>query len=252
MNAAIRVEALKLMRSPVGVITTLAVVGGLVAVLGGITIGVRSGNPDVIAQAGPIAVPGWSGLLAGAVQISAVAGILGCGVVLAWMFGREFTDGTIVGLFALPVGRGRIALGKLTVYLIWAGLVGVALVVGVLVLGLLLGYGPPDADADAGFGLARLWLLAMFTAGVALPVAWLATVTRSLLAAVGGTIGVAVVAQVGALAGAGGWMPPAAPALWAMSPDETVAPAQLALTGAVAVVFAVLTCRAWSRLQLDR
>lgn len=32
---------------------------------------------------------------------------------MAWSFGREFTEGTISGLFALPVGRATIAFVKI-------------------------------------------------------------------------------------------------------------------------------------------
>ncbi|WP_193597439.1 ABC transporter permease [Microbacterium sp. YJN-G] len=250
MRAAISVEAIKLTHSLVGAIATLAVVLGILGLLGGITAGVAGGNPELIAQAGPAAVLNWHGLLAGATQITAVATVLGFGIVLAWMFGREFIDGTITGLFALPISRGRIALGKLLVYALWATLVSTALVLGVVMLGLLAGYGPLDGDGWASLG--RLWALALLSAGIAIPVAWIATLTRSLLGAVAGTIALVVAAQVGALAGAGGWMPLAAPALWAMTDGAAVSMLQLSLTVALALLFTALTWLAWSRLQLDR
>lgn len=250
MTAALRVEALKLARSRVGVIATLALVLGMVALLGGITAGVAGGNPELIAQAGPAASLDWNGLLAGAAQITSVATVLGFGIVLAWIFGREFTDGTITGLFALPVTRSRIALAKLTVYALWVSLVSLVLTLAVLALGLLIGYGPPPTDAWAALG--RLGVLAMLSGGIAVVVAWIATLTRSLLAAVGGTIALVVIAQIGALTGAGGWVPLAAPALWAMSSGTAVTTVQLALTVALVMGFAILTCTSWSRLQLDR
>ncbi|RCS66102.1 ABC transporter permease [Brachybacterium sp. JB7] len=250
MSAALRVEALKLTRSPVGVVATLAIVVGILALLAGITVGIAGGNPELIAKAGPAATLTWQGLLAGAAQITAAASILGFGIVLAWMFGREFVDGTITGLFALPIARSRIALAKLTVYALWAASVSIALTLGLLALGLLIGYGPPSPDTWAALG--RLGALAMLSASVAVPVAWLATLTRSLLAAAGGAIGLVVAAEVGALAGAGGWLPFAAPALWAMSDGTAVAPAQLALAAGVGPVCTMLVCFSWSRLQLDR
>ncbi len=250
MIAALRVEALKLTRSLVGVIATLAIVLGMVGLLAGITAGVAGGNPEVIAQAGPAAALNWGGLLAGAAQIIAVAALLGFGIVLAWTFGREFSDGTITGLFALPISRTRIALAKLTVYLIWATLVSAAAVLGVFILGLLIGYGTPTNENWAGLG--RLWAVAMLSAGLAIPVAWITTLTRSLLAGVASTIALIALAQVGALAGAGGWMPFAAPALWAMSNGTAITPAQLALTTGFAIAFIPLLCWSWSHLQLDR
>lgn len=250
MRAVVRVEALKLVCSPVGVISTLAIVVGVFALLAGITTGVAAGNAELIAQAGPAATLDWGGLLAGAAQIAAVASLLGFGIVLAWMFGREFADGTITALFALPIPRRTIALGKLVVYAVWAALAGAAVTLGVLVLGLLAGYGTPTAEAWASLG--RLWVLTVLSAGIAVPVAWIATLTRSLLAAVSGTIALVVIAQIGALAGAGGWMPLAAPALWAMSGGTAVNTLQLALPVAFALVFAGLVCLSWSRLQLVR
>lgn len=250
MRAAIRAEALKLTHSQVGVIATLAFVAGTLALLGGITAGVAAGNQELIAQAGPTGVLNWNGLLAGAAQITAVAAVLCFGIVLAWMFGREFSEGTITGLFALPVTRGGIALAKLAVFAVWAVVVNVPLTAGVLVLGLALGYGPPDAETWVALG--RLFILVLFSAGIAVPIAWIATLARSLLAAVGCTVALVVIAQVGTLAGAGGWMPLAAPALWALSSGAAVTGAQLALTLAVPGVFAGLVCLSWSRLQLDR
>ena len=250
MKAAVRVETLKLTRSPVGVIGTIALVAGTFALLGGITAAVAQGNPDLTAKAGPAAELTWHGLISGAVQITVAAGFLGFGVVLAWIFAREFTDGTITGLFALAISRQRIALAKLTVYALWVAMVSLALMVGLLAMGLVLGYGAPDADTWVGLG--RVGVLALLTGALAVPVAWVATLSRSLLAGVGTAIGLVIIAQVGALAGAGGWMPFAAPALWAMSNGTVVTFAQLAVCVGLALVSAWLVCGSWSRLQLDR
>jgi ABC-2 type transport system permease protein len=246
--AAVRAEALKLLRSPVGLVATLAIVAGTLALLGGITAAVSGGDPGLAAKAGVAATLDWSGLLAGAEQVTAVGGLIGFGVVLAWMFGREFADGMITGLFALPVGRGRIALAKIVVHLTWTACAGLLLAAGVLVLGLLLGYGMPDAATRSGLG--RLVVLAVLTGLIVTPVAWIATVAHSVFAGIGGTVALVVLAQVGALSGAEGWMPLAAPALWAMSDGTAVTAGQLLLVGAVPLVFSLLTCQTWSRLQL--
>ena len=250
MNAALVVEALKLRRSPVGLLATGALLAGTFLLLGGITAAVVDGNPQIIAKAGPAASLDWSGLTAGAAQITSAGTLIAFGLVLAWMFGREFADGTITGLFALPVSRGRIALAKIVVYAGWVLLVSITLPLGILVLGLLLGYGHPDAEV--GGSLARLCLLTALTGAAATPVAWVTTLARSLLAGVGTTILLLVLAQIGVLAGSGGWLPLAAPALWALSGGQAVDLVQLALTAVLALVSATLTGTAWSRLQLDR
>ncbi|MDT0158336.1 ABC transporter permease [Microbacterium sp. ARD32] len=250
MKRAIRVEALKLTRSPVGIVAGLAIVLGLLALLGGISAAVAGGQPELVVKLGPAASADWGGLLSAAAQIMSAGGLLGFGVVLSWMFGREFTDGTITALFALPVGRGRIALAKLVVFLCWAVAVAVASTLGLLALGLLLRYGAPGPDAWVALG--RQLALGALTAVSAIPVAWVATATRSLLAGVASAIALVVLAQVGALAGAGGWMPPAAPALWAISGGTAVSAGQLSLTVAVAALFAAVVAVSWSRLQLHR
>ncbi|MBZ2195361.1 ABC transporter permease [Occultella gossypii] len=250
MNAPIRVEALKLSRSLVGVIGTLALVLGTVALLCGITLSLAGGQPDLVAKMGPTATRDWAGLLSAAAQITAAGGLIGFGTVLAWLFGREFADRTISGLFALPVGRARIALAKIVVYLIWVVAVSLVLGLALLLLGSLFGYGSPDAEAWAGLG--RQWALGMLTGAIAMPVAWVVTLTRSLLAGVGCVIGLVVVTQVAVLAGAGAAMPLAAPALWAMSRGTEVGVAQLAVALICAAAFVALTCASWARLQLNR
>ena len=247
---AARAEALKLRRSPVGVIGTLAVVAGTLGLLGGITVALATGNPEVTAKAGAAATRDWPGLVASAGQITAAGGMLAFGVVLSWIFGREFADGTITGLFALPVGRAHIAAAKFAIYGVWAAAVSVALALGICALGVALGYGAPTAHTWAGLG--RYLVLGALSAAVATPVAWIATVTRSMLAAVGGAIALVVMAQVGALAGVGAWLPLAAPALWAMSGGTAVSAAQLALVVTFGAGGVALTCAAWGRLQLDR
>jgi len=250
VKAAIRVETIKLVRSPVGMIGSLALILGTLALLAGITAALAAGDPALTAKAGIAAALDWGGLLTAAAQIASAGGLLGFGVVLSWIFAREFSDGTITGLFALPITRARIALAKLTVYAAWSVAISVALALGTLVLGLTLGYGWPSPDVWAAFG--RQVVLGVLTAVVATPVAWIASIARSLLAAVGGAIALVVIAQVGVLAGAGGWMPLAAPALWAISNGTGADPVQLSLTLALGVILGVLTCTSWARLQLNR
>ncbi|GGH41283.1 ABC transporter permease [Microbacterium album] len=250
MNAAVRWELRKLLRSPVGVIATAAVVVGVAALSGGMLLAAESGDPQVIAKLGPGAVGGWPGLLSVAAQITAAGGLVAFGVVLSWLFAREFADGTITGLFGLPVGRAAIAAAKLVVYAAWTVAVSFALVPVLVATGVASGFGMPDAESWTG--LARQVGLGILTAAIALPVAWVASVTRSLLGGVAATIGLVVIAQVGVLAGDDGWMPLAAPALWAMSSGSGATPVQLALSLAVGLAFAASTALVWHRLQLDR
>ncbi len=127
-DAAVSVEARKLRAARVVQATTVFLVIGIAAIATGMTLAARSGNADVIAKLGPAAsLPGWEGLIAVVLQITAAAAVLAFGVVLSWLIGREFDDGTITGLFALPVSRTTIVTAKLAVYLLWTLGVSMAL-----------------------------------------------------------------------------------------------------------------------------
>ncbi|MEQ1737765.1 MAG: hypothetical protein ABL886_15330, partial [Rhodoglobus sp.] len=107
---------------------------------------------------------------------------------------------------------------------------------------------------DAGIWemLARQSALGVMCAAITLPVAWAATLSRSVLGGVSVAIGLVVVAQVSVLAGLGGWMPLAGPALWAVSLGTAVTPIQLAMVIPFAAIFVVLTGLSWRQMQLDR
>ena len=96
----------------------------------------------------------------------------------------------------------------------------------------------------------------MLTAALASVAGLAASLGRSLLAGIASVIGVVVLAQVMAIAGAGGWFPFATVGLWATTfgPDlfAVVSPLQLSLVVPTAAVLVWLTIRRWRRLQLDR
>ena len=248
--AALSVEARKLLAARVPLVTLGLLAMGVTAICLSTIIAVSNGSPGIIAKLGPlVAAGGWPGYLNAALQVTAAASAGGCGILLSWSFGREFSEGTIAGLFALPISRGVIATAKMITYLLWsiaaAVIVSAALVCG----GLAAGLGALDA-ADFGVAL-RIPLLVVVTAGMAVPAAWVATLTRGLLGGIATTIVLVASAQVLVFAGVGAWYPPAAPALWALQP--TAENGVALLVGMLApVVFLGLTVVAWRRLQLDR
>lgn len=249
MIAAIRAELLKLRKSLVGRIATAAVILGIVALSAAMLAAARAGRTEVVAKLGPDATPDWHGYLAAATQITAAGGLAGFAIVLAWMFGREFTDRAVHGLFALPVGRAQLATAKLLAYATWGMTVAVILPLLLLGTGLILGLGSPDSTTLGG--LARIGVLALLGTILATPVAWAATLGRSVLAGVGVAIALIVIAQFSVLAGVGGWMPLAAPALWAMSDGRLATFPQTLLVLPFSAIWIALTIWSWRRLQLD-
>ena len=250
MRPAVWAETVKLAGSTVGRVGSIAIVVGISLLSGAMLLAAASGDPQLVAKLGPAATHDWTGFLLAAAQITGAGGLLGFGVVLSWMFGREFGDGTITGLFALPVRRSTIALAKLLIYTVWAIAMSLSLAALLVIVGLVAGLGPFTADTWSA--VARQIALTVMTAAIAAPVAWAATLGRSVLAGVSVSIGIVVVAQVSVLAGLGGWMPLASPALWAISSGEGVTSSQLLLVIPYFAACVLVTAGAWRTMQLDR
>ena len=249
-GVAFAFEGRKAAASRVMVSITVLLLAGVAAIALGMLVAAASGQEQVLAKLGPLAeLDGWARLVGVVVQVTAAGGLGAFGVALSWMFGREFADGTVSALFALPVSRPTIALAKLAVFGVWAVSVAVLLTVVIAVLGFAMGIGVTDA---AGIGeLARVPVLTVLTALIAVPAAWAATIGRGLLPGIGATVIIMVVAQVLAVSDLGTWLPIVAPALWAIAPGSVPAAALLTVPS-VPLVFGALCAFVWSRLQLDR
>lgn len=245
-RALLGFEAAKLVRSGVTRTATLASLL-LVAVttVGGFAAARWAGGTDMGRQAGAlITAPGWSGYVGLAGTSVGITCLLATGIVMAWCVGREFTDGTVIGLLAVPARPAEVAAAKIVVTLLW--LLGVAVTNAVLVSvgGLLLGLPAGGVLTAAG----TIALTGALLGAGALPVMWVATISRGYLAGIGAALAIVVVTNVGAGFGLGTFLPWAIPVLWA-APGNAVPSALLTLPAGVALAGAVLTCRAWSRLE---
>ncbi|MEV0284819.1 ABC transporter permease [Kribbella sp. NPDC050820] len=251
MTVGLVTELTKFVRATVVRASTIIMVLGITLICSSMLLAVRTDDPQLAAKLGPLIHPGgWGGYLTIAAQVTAAASLLGYGVVLSWLFSREFAEGTITGLFAIPVSRPTIATAKLVVYLAWACVTAAALLIALIPAGLAAGLGPVPADVVPA--MARQFVLTVLTAAIATPAAWAATAGRSVLAGIATTIGILVLSQITVVAGTGGWFPFGAPALWAISNGANVTILQLALVVPVLITATGLTLRSWQRLQLDR
>jgi len=250
LRDAVAVEFRKARSSRVLAWTGVLLAVGVTVLAAAMVAAARTGDAGIVAKIGPQAATGdWSALLAVATQITAAAGVLAFGVGISWLYGREFADGTIPGLFGLPVGRGAIAGAKLLVYLAWAVAVTVVTVLLLLAGGFAIGLGVPDTAAVGG--LARLFTLGVLTALIVVPAGWAASVGRGLLPGIAVAVGILVVAQVSVIADLGSWVPFVAPAFWAMHADIS-STAALVVVPVVPLVFGAATVIGWRRLELDK
>ncbi|MBM7503592.1 ABC transporter permease [Agromyces aurantiacus] len=249
-GTAVAVETRKAVASRVLPWTTGIVVVALAALTTGLLAAAAAGDERVLARLGPLAdADGWALLVGTAAQILAAGGFGACGILIAWLYGREFADGTVAALFALPVRRSTLALGKLAVYLAWAALLAAAITLLLAVVGIASGLDRSDPDGAAE--LLRIPVLTLLTAFLAVPAGWVASLARSVLAGIATAIVLLIAAQVCAVLGVGTWFPLVAPALWAIDPASVPWPALLGVL-VVPAAFGGAIAVTWARMQLDR
>jgi ABC-2 type transport system permease protein len=169
----------------------------------------------------------------------AIGGIMLFGMILSWVFGREFADGTLKDLLAVPVARGTILAAKF----ITAGLWSLGLAVIVYLTGLLLGalvglpLGTPELFAN-GSTVVLITTCLVFI--VSTPIALMASVGRGYLLPVGIAMLILAVANVVTLIGWGAYFPWAIPGIYAgfstrVGPLEPASYLLVILTGAAGV-----------------
>lgn len=154
----------------------------------------------------------WPGLLTFLAQIVAVGDLMLFAFIAAWVFGREFADGTMRYLLALPIPRTTIVLAKYTVVAVWSVALNVWLTGLVLVFGwvLRLPGGGPGVLLEGLSGTATAAALMLL---VTTPVALVAGAGRGYLAPLAAALGAVVLAQVTAALGWGGVNPWSIPAV---------------------------------------
>ena len=247
-------EVLKARRSKLPWVTALALVlatgvGGLFMYIQQDPARARSlGLLGTKAQltAGTADWPSYFALLA---QVIAVGGLLVFGLVVVWVFGREFTDRTVKDLLALPTSREAVVVAKFALSAVWCLLLGAQTYALGLMIGAFLDL-PGWAAGAATQGLLRLLVTTVLTIVLTWPFALAASVGRGYLVGVGCMFAALFVAQVTATLGYGQYVPWSVPSLYSglagvgrATPGPTGF-TLVALTGLIAVVG---TCLWWRR-----
>ncbi|MFA5845152.1 MAG: ABC transporter permease [Coriobacteriia bacterium] len=130
-----------------------------------------------------------------------VGGMLLLSFIVAYVFGREYTEGTAKNMLALPVGRHWFVLAKLVVAAVWWAALTVAVLAEALVIGLALGL--PGFSAGLAIGAVRDALLAAGISYLLVPViAWITAAGRGYMPPLGFAI---AMMGLGNLFGKTGW-----------------------------------------------
>jgi ABC-2 type transport system permease protein len=250
---ALSVEFLKARRSPVPWLTLLGV--SLAPLMGGLFMKIlldpawaeHFGLLTTKAQASSAGGdwPTYWGLLT---QATAIGGFVLFSILIIWLFGREYSDHTVIDLLALPISRTSIVLAKFALALLWAA----GLVVWLYGLGLGMGalIGLPQWSASLAWSAtARLAATAALTMLLVTPLAWVASAGRGYLPPIGALFLLLFLAQVLAALGVGAYFPWSVPALvsGAAGPDAQglgpISYVLVLLTGVLGVIGAAIWWR---------
>jgi ABC-2 type transport system permease protein len=214
------IEMRKALRSKLPLYTAL---GSLLIPLAMAFLLFVSRNPDISRQMGLISTKAtlmsdtastWPAYLALFSQILAMGGMILFVLAISWVFGREFTDGTLKDLLAVPVPRSSILLAKFIVVALWSA------ALAALLFGLGLGLGtlfhlPGGSTVILLQGCARAAITAGLVIAAMLPFAFFASLGRGYLLPIGVCFMVLILANLVMAAGWGEYFPWAILALYA-------------------------------------
>lgn len=145
-------------------------------------------------------------------QGTAIGGAMLFAFIMAWVFGREFSDHTVKELLAIPTPRSFIVGAKFLWTALW--ILGLVLLIFVIGLGIGAAVGLPGWSLD--LAQASFWSL-LLTATLNLMlmplVAFVASVGRGYLPPLGWALSTLALAQIAGVLGWGDWFPWSVPAL---------------------------------------
>ncbi len=237
------IESRKAIRSPMPLWTAL---GSLVMPLGIAFLIFVSRNPEISQQLGIVSAKAdlvayagtdWPAYLAFLGEMVAAGGFLLFILVISWLFGREFVDGTLKDMLAVPVPRSSILVAKFVVVAVWsAALTAISLAAG-LIMGAIIGV-PGGSIAALLHGSAVVAIMGCLVVVVTLPFALFASIGRGYLLPVGIAILTMMMANLSALVGWGEYFPWAVPGLLAQgkSPLTSISYLIVLLTGLAGVI----------------
>jgi ABC-2 type transport system permease protein len=203
-------------------------------------------NPEISQQLGLVSAKAnlmaysttdWQAYLNLFGMIIAAGGLLLFGLVISWVFGREFIDGTLKDMLAVPVQRSSILLAKFIVVAVWSAMLTMVILTAGLVTGAIINL-PGGSISVILQGSVLVMITACLVIAVVMPFAFLASVGRGYLLPIGGAILAVMMANVVGLAGWGEYFPWGVPGLYAMgkSPLTPISYLIVLLTGLVGMI----------------
>ena len=134
-------------------------------------------------------------------------------LIISWVFGREFTDGTLKDILAVPVPRGNIVLAKYIVATAWCAALSILIFVVGLAMGAVIQLPGVSTRVIVQHSLLVLVTACLVMAGVT-PFALFASIGRGYLLPLGLMVLTLMSTNLVAILGWGEYFPWAVPALY--------------------------------------
>jgi len=183
-------------------------------------------------------------------EIVGAGGLILFILIISWIFGREFTDGTLKDMLAVPVQRASILLAKYIVTAIWS----IAMTMVIFIAGLLMGaiIKLPGGSIGVIFqGGVLVAVTACLVIAAVLPFALFASMGRGYLLPIGVAILTMMMVNLVEIVGWGEYFPWAVPVLYAQgkSPLAPISYGIVFLTGLAGMIATYLW---WKYADQDR
>ena len=174
-------------------------------------LGLVSAKANIVAYA----ATDWPTYLRVYGEIIGAGGLILFILILSWIFGREFTDGTLKDMLAVPVQRGSIVLAKYIVMAIWSEVMTMVIFIAGLIMGALINL--PGSSTSVFLQGSVLVMNASFLAiAVVLPFALFASMGRGYLLPIGVAGLTMMMVNLAQILGWGEFFPWAVPVLYAL------------------------------------
>jgi ABC-2 type transport system permease protein len=165
-------------------------------------------------------------------QVVGTAGLIMLAFIVAYIFGREYSEGTAKNMLALPIDRHWFVLAKLIVAAVWWTLLTVAVLCEAFAVGFALSL--PDFSAGLATNMIGNTLVAAAITFLLAPIsAWITTLARGYLAPLGFALVMLLLGNLFSKTGWAEWFP------WSIVPmlvGSLGAPSEAPPTGSLVVV----------------
>jgi len=157
----------------------------------------------------------WSTYLGVYAEAIGAGGLILFMLIISWIFGREFIDGTLKDMLAVPIQRASILLAKFVVAAVWSIAMTMIIFIAALVMGAIIKL-PGGSFSVVVHGIILLTVTALLAIAVTLPFALFASMGRGYLLPIGVAVLLMMTINFAQILGWGEYFPWAVPVIYAI------------------------------------